>query len=235
MSAIQDRRVQAGLDQQFSALKRAVRSGSKVLGWKVGFGSHPAMAKLQISSPLIGNLLRENSLQSGAACRLVGWTKPVAEPEIAVYLNADLPPGSSEDVVARSVGALGPAIELADLVFAPEDPERILAENIYHRNVLLGPPDSSRAGARLDGLAGRLTVDGVAAAPVTDLEANTGRIISIVKHVADTLGTMKETLRKGQIVIAGSVIAPIFLAPQNREVLFEFSPTHQVRVRFEYQ
>ncbi|HWM83518.1 MAG TPA: fumarylacetoacetate hydrolase family protein [Pseudolabrys sp.] len=227
-----DPRVKAGLDRQFAEQRELTSSRSTLLGWKVGFGAPAAMEKLRIAAPLTGFLLAENKLPSGAVCDLKGWVKPVLEPEIAVHLGRDLAAGCSEDEARTAIAGLGAAIEMADLSFAPEDPERILAENIYQRHVVLGAVDRTRAGARLDGLTGRLLINGSETASTTDLEANTGKIVTIVKQVADTLGAMRETLRAGQVIIAGSVVPPVFVQPEHAEIAFRLDPLETLSVRF---
>jgi len=230
--AVQDPRIKAGLDRQFADWRAQIRAGRTALGWKVGFGAPDALTRLKIAAPLTGYLLAQNVLPSGATCDLTGWVKPLAEPEIAVHLARDLAAGRSEDEARAAIGALAPAIELADVTFAPNEPEDILAANIYQRHLILGTADASRAGARLDGMTGTLIVDGEEGTALADLEANTGRIVAIVKHIADTLGAMGETLRAGQIIIAGSVVPPLFVGPQHREVAFRLDPIGTVSVRF---
>jgi len=229
---VADPRIKAGLERQFAALRELTGARHTLLGWKVGFGAPAAMQKLRIAAPLTGFLLAENRLPSGAICALKGWVKPVLEPEIAVHLGRDLAAGASEDEARAAIAGLGAAIELADLSFAPEDPERILAENIYQRHVILGAVDRTRAGARLDGFVAHLLVDGQETASIADLEANTGRIVPIVKQVADTLGAMGETLRAGQVIIAGSVVPPVFVTPQHAEISFRLDPLDPLSVRF---
>lgn len=231
-AAAQDPRIAAGLARQMADWRAQIQAGRTALGWKVGFGAPDALARLKIAAPLTGYLLAHNVLPSGATCDLSGWTKPLAEPEIAVHLARDLPAGRSEDEARAAIGALAPAIELADVSFAPDEPEDILAANIYQRRLILGAPDASRAGARLDGMTGTLIVDGKAGTALADLEANTGRILAIVKHIADTLGSVGETLRAGEIIIAGSVVPPLFVTPQHREAAFRLDPLGTVSVRF---
>jgi 2-keto-4-pentenoate hydratase len=228
-----DGRISRGLATQLAERRRLVDAGGKPLGWKVGFGAPAAMAKLNISAPLTGFLMQENRLESGAACDLAGWVKPVAEPEIAIYLAQAVRPGSDEQAVRAAIGAIGPAIELADLAFAPEDVEKILAHNIYQRRVILGPADESRAGGRLEGLEGRVLLNGAPLAATTDLEANTGAIVDIVRQVADTLAACEEELHAGQIVIAGSVVPPVFVLPEHQEMSFALAPLGGVSVRFQ--
>lgn len=92
------------------------------------------------------------------------------------------------------MASLGPAIELADVNFPPDDVESILAGNIYNRHVILGQTDSSRAGCNLNGLIGRISYNTEELPSITDLQAFTGDMIDIVSHVAALLFTLGERL-----------------------------------------
>ena len=92
----------------------------------------------------------------------------------------------------------------------PTTSRAILAGNIYQRHVLLGPRDPARAGCTVDGLTGRVFRRGAEAARTSDPQANTGKLVDIVRHVADLLAAFGERLRAGEIIITGSVVAPLF-------------------------
>jgi hypothetical protein len=81
-----DERVAAGMRLQLAARAERLRAGDRPLGWKVGFGSAAAMARLGIDRALVGFLLRGNLLPDGAEVPLDGWAAPALEPEIAVHL-----------------------------------------------------------------------------------------------------------------------------------------------------
>lgn len=226
-----DPRVARGMAAQLAARRARLDAGETAIGWKVGFGAPAALQKFALTGPLIGFLTDRGLMASGDTATLAGWVKPVAEPEIAVHIGHDLAPGGDRATAAAAIAALGPAIELADLDSPPEAVEPILAGNIFHRHVILGPRDASRAGARLDGLVGHVVRRGAAVARVTDLEANTGALVDIVRHVADVLGACGERLRAGDFIIAGSVVPPILLEPDEREIAFRLEPIGDVTVR----
>jgi len=230
--ALADGRIARGMRAQLELRRRAIAHGARPIGWKVGFGAPAALMKLAIAAPLIGFMLDRNVAASGATVSLAGWVKPAAEPEIAVEMGVDLPGGGSRAAAADAIGAIGPAIELADVTFAPDDVETILGGNIFHRHVLLGPRDRGRKGGRIDGLHARVTRNGVAHADTRELEQNTGRLVDIVRHVADVLAAGGERLKAGDVIIAGSVIAPIFLGPEDRTLDYELDPIGAVAVRF---
>ncbi len=226
-----DPRIARGMQMQLSRRREHLARGEQPLGWKVGFGAPAAMEKLAIKAPLIGFLTDRALVASGATLSLANWKKPLAEPEIAVHMGSDLPADAGRDAARRAIKGIGPAIELADLDHPPDDVERILAGNIYQRNVILGPCDTSRAGCVLDGLTGRIQRNGTEAARTSDPQANTGDLIDIVRHVADVLAAFGEQLRAGQIIITGSIVPPLWVEA-GEEVRFRLDPIGSVSVRF---
>lgn len=207
-----DERVKRGMQAQLEARCNRVAAGERPLGWKVGFGAPAAMSALDIDKPLIGHLMRSGIMASGTEISYSEFTLPAIEPEIAVYLGADIAGGSDAATIEAAITALGPAIEIADVRFPPtEGVEKILAENIYQRGVVLGTVDEHRAGARLAGLTATIRRNGADVETPDDLESNTGRLLDVVAVVADTLAAMGEQLSAGQLIIMGSIVPPFML------------------------
>jgi len=227
-----DPRIARGMEAQLARRRTRLAAGDRSLGWKVGFGAPAAMEKFRIAAPLVGYLLKSGELASGATASLAGWTKPVAEPEIAVIIGHDLAPGGDRAAAAAAIAAIAPAIELADADLPFEDPEAILKGNIFQRHVVLGAPDASRAGGETSGLTGRIFRRGAEAAGTTDPQALTGNIIGIVRHVADLLGAFGERLAAGEIIITGSVVPPLLIEEDETDVAFDLDPVGAVSVAF---
>lgn len=226
-----DPRVARGTAAQLSRWHERLRAGEKALGWKVGFGAPAAMEQLKISAPLVGHLVDRARLEPGSMVSLAGWKKPAAEAEIAVYMGRDLPGGAGRDTAKQAISGLGPAIELADVEFPPEDVEAILKGNIYQRHVMLGSCDRTRAGCVLDGLTATVVRNGIEIARTSDPQAATGELIDIVRHVADLLTAFGERLRAGQVIITGSITPPLWVEP-GEELAFNLDPVGSVSVRF---
>jgi len=227
-----DPRIANGMRRQSALRTSRLQAGAKLIGWKVGFGAPAAMEKLRISGPLIGFLLDRALLPSPARVSVAGWTKPVAEPEIAVHIGRDVAGEADRDTARAAISALGPAIELADVDGPNDDVEAVLAGDIFQRHVVLGPADMSHAGARLDGLSGRVTRSGRTLDVPGDLEANTGRLVDIVRHVAAATAAFADGLRAGQFIIAGSIVPPLFVEA-GESVTFELHPIGAVSVAFD--
>jgi 2-keto-4-pentenoate hydratase len=227
-----DPRIARGMEAQLARRRARLAAGDRSRGWKVGFGAPAAMEKFRIAAPLVGYLLRSGELASGATASLAGWTKPVAEPEIAVVIGHDLAPGGDRAAAAAAIAAIAPAIELADADLPFEDPEAILKGNIFQRHVVLGTPDASRAGGKTSGLTGRIFRHGAEAARTTDPQALTGNIVGIVRHVADLLGAFGERLAAGEIIITGSVVPPLLIEADESDIAFDLDPVGTVSVAF---
>ena len=231
-ASLSDPRIAKGMRTQIDLRRKRTGAGAKQIGWKVGFGAPAAKEKLRIGMPLIGFLLDSALLPSGAAVSLKGWQKPVAEPEIAVHIGHDLPGGADRQSVRAAIAAIGPAIELADIDCPMDDVEAILSGDIFQRHIVLGPKDSAYAGARLDGLTGRVTRSGQDVPVPTDLETNIGEIVAIVQHVADVTDALGDGLRAGQFIICGSVTAPLFLDAGDSAVEWALDPIGAISARF---
>jgi 2-keto-4-pentenoate hydratase len=234
IAAWDDPRISRGMAAQFRRRRELLDSGHKPLGWKLAFGSPAALERLHINAPLVGFLTDRALVPSGSTLSLSGWTKPAAEPELAVHLGKDLPAGAGRDTAKAAIAAIGPAIELADVDHPSDDVEGTLACNIYQRHVILGPSDPARAGGILDGLAARVLRNGAEIANITGpqlLQNLTGELLDIVRHTADLLAAFRESLKAGQIVIAGSLIPPLWVAP-GEEIVFHLAPMGTISIRF---
>ena len=228
----EDARVRAGLTRQLAMRTRMLEAGVAAIGWKVGFGSPSALELMQIGAPLIGFLTDATLLESGAWVDVAGWQRGIVEFEVAVYLGEDLGPEASDQEARAAVSAVGPAIELADvdLAVGAASLEEILACDIFHKGVILGVPDEERAGLAIGGLIARVLIDGREVVRTADLQAITGAYSSIVTTVADTLAANGEVLRKGDVIITGSVVPPIPVS-EGTEFVFALDPFHPISVR----
>jgi len=232
MNPWDDPRIVRGMTSQLALRKERLAAGDRPLGWKVGFGALAILERFRIGGPLIGFLMQSARVEPGAAVSLAGWSKPVAEPEIAVHIGRDLPAAADGDTAAAAIAGISPAIELVDVHEPPEDPQRILSHNIYQRHVVLAASGPARAGGSAEGLTCRILRRGAEAACTSDPQANTGHWIDIVRHVANVLAAFGERLTVGEIIITGSVVPPLAIEPDEHNIAFAVDPVGAVAVRF---
>ena len=233
-AAWDDPRIARGMAEQLRRRRELLDSGHKPLGWKLAFGGPAAMERLHTNAPLVGFLLQDAIVPTGSTLAVAGWTKPAAEPEITVHLGKDLAAGADRETTKAAICGLGPAIEVADVDHPSEDVEGTLTCDIYQRHVILGRSDAARAGGLLDGLAARVLRNGAEFANITDprsLQDLTGELIDIVRHTANLLAVFGETLQAGEIIIAGSIIPPIWIVP-GEEIVFDLAPVDAISIRF---
>ncbi|HWY07760.1 MAG TPA: fumarylacetoacetate hydrolase family protein [Candidatus Acidoferrales bacterium] len=226
-----DPRIKKGMQQQFCWRRELLAAGKKPLGWKLAFGGPAALVRLRINAPLVGFLMADAVVPSGSTISLAGWKKSAAEPELTVYLGKDLSSGADRETTMDAIAGLGAAIELADVDHPPDDVEGTLARNIYQRHVILGGCDATRPGGNLSGLNARVFRSGAEIANTSDLQALTGELISTVGHVANLLAHFGETLRAGQIIIAGSITLPIWVQP-GETIGFHLEPLNPIFINF---
>jgi 2-keto-4-pentenoate hydratase len=226
-----DPRIASGMEQQLRWRHELLRSGKKALGWKLAFGGPAALQRLRINDPLVGFLMADAVLPTGSNVSLAGWKKPAAEPEISVYLGKDLPASADRKTTSEAIAGLGAAIELADVDHPSEDVEGTLVRNIYQRHLVLSGCDSAHAGGTLAGLRARIFRNAAELADTSDFEPLTGELLHIVGHVATLLSHFGETLRAGQIIIAGSITPPIWVQP-GETIGFHLQPLEPISVSF---
>jgi 2-keto-4-pentenoate hydratase len=229
---VADQRVANGMAAQMSMRRAQLSNGAHHLGWKVGFGSRAAMDRMSIVAPLFGFMTDRSLVKPGSTVTIAGWTRAILEPEVAVHLGSDVPADADEAEVKRAIAGLGPAVEIADLDPDIQDVEGILACDIFHRHVLLGPVDRSRAGGLITGIEARVFRDGekIAGGPgPADFPAES---VVILRALAAALEASGEALRAGDVVITGSLVPPVKVGAA-RAMRAEISPLGEIEVRFQ--
>lgn len=217
--------VRSGIEEMLARRSEVLATGARPIGWKLGFGAPTWLDRFGLTGPLVGFLTDATRYPSGATVSCEKWSNPVAEPEIAVHIGEVVDPNHAEEAIA----ALGPAIELADVHSPLENIEEMLAGNIFHRALMLGEADPTRAGGLVTGLRARVRCDGAEVANTTDLEVLTGGLAAILGHAAALLASAGEAIRPGEVVIMGSVIPPLPVKP-GQQVSFELTPISAVSV-----
>ena len=213
-----DERITRGMEHQLADLRRKLDRDERPLGYKLGFGTEAAMKNLGTDAPLVGHLVVANRLESGAVVDISNWGNPKLEPEIVARAGEQ-----------GEITAIGAAIELVDLDTSISDPQAILEANIFQRHVLLGPVSEGAdpAEAKLTVL-----VDGEEVATADDVTAATGDLDGLVKHVAKTLKAAGAELQRGDMVICGSIVPALDIAP-GATVEVRLPPLGSLVVNFE--
>lgn len=219
-----------GVEGMLARRRSHEESGDRPIGWKAAFGSPANLERFDLAGPVVGFLTEQSILTPPVD--LAGWTAPVAEPELAVYLDVDLPSGAGAAQASAAIGAVGPAIELADIDTPLDDLESVLARNIFHKGVVFGEVDPDRRGADLAGLAASISHNGAEVARTGDLTALTGSIGDVISHLGAHLAGHSMAMRAGDVVICGSVVPPISITSGDR-IEFHLRPFEPVVIELD--
>jgi 2-keto-4-pentenoate hydratase len=191
--------------------ERAIAQGARRVGWKAGFGTSAALAKLGTTAPLAGFLTDATQLRDGATFSVDGLANPRLEPEVAVRLGAPIGPDATPGEVLDAVEAVAPAIEIVDLGVA-DDVEEVVAANIFHRAFLVGP---FRAATAFADTRVSVQVNGEELHANVDPTTLLGRLEDILAGMAWQLALAapaEDGFSAGDTVITGSVVTALELA-----------------------
>jgi 2-keto-4-pentenoate hydratase len=192
----------------------ALTGGAVPVGWKIGFNTPAIQEHFGLTEAVVGYMTDTGVSPDGAAVSLTGWGVPAIEVEVAIRVGDD-----------GAVAGLAPALELVDLDISFDDIEPVLAGNICHRGVIFGdevPGVDPWAMIATVTKAGDVVTEGVLVEdPATTL-----------LFVRSYLAAYGAALQPGDRIIAGSVVAPVAVAPGD-ELDVSFGPLGRLSVRFD--
>jgi 2-keto-4-pentenoate hydratase len=206
--------VSRGMRAMLAGRDAALAAGAVPVGWKIGFNTPSSQEPFGLSDAVVGYMTDTGVSADGATVSLAGWAAPALEVEVAVRVGDD-----------GAVAGLAPALELVDLDISFDDIELVLAANICHRGVIFGDEVPG-----VDPWAMVATVtklgDVVAEGALVDDPAAT------LLFVRSYLAAHGAALRPGDRIIAGSVVAPVAVAPGD-ELDVSFGSLGRLSVRFD--
>lgn len=196
-------------------------SGQQVAGWKIAASSLAGQRHLNVDGPLAGPLLANRLAGTGSTFDLCGNRMRLAEAEFAFRMAAPLPPRASPytvDEVRAATASLHPAIELPDsryedvtIVGAPQ----LIAEAACAWWAMVGEPAVTDWPAiDLDAHAVSVFKDGRLVAEGRG--GNVGGPLRALTWIANELAAYAGGLRAGDLVITGTCVEPVPIAPGQR-------------------
>jgi 2-keto-4-pentenoate hydratase len=194
-------------------------SGHAVAGWKIAATSVAGQKHIKVDGPLAGRLLAHTQKRPGGRVPLAGNVMNVAEGEFAFRMAGDLPSRStpySVDDVLSAVGALHLAIEVPNSryrEFAKVGTAQLIADTACACWFLLGPEsDASWRDTDLSqhGVVayrnGQVAGEGSGANVLGDPRV-------ALAWIANELCTFADGLRAGEVVMTGTCLVPVAVAP----------------------
>jgi 2-keto-4-pentenoate hydratase len=199
------------IQDAFVAL-RAEKLGA-VVGYKIALTSAEMRRFVGVDSPQAGMMFESTLKRSPARVRAADYVRLIIEFEIAVQIAEDLPAADKpfyRERVARSVGAVMPALEIADDRNADyqqlaKHPLELIADNCWNEGAVLGAPVTDWQAIDLAAVRGVATINGNKVGEGKGADAM-GHPLDAVAWLADHLASEGRGLLRGDVVITGSIV-----------------------------
>src|SRR5277367_3502572 len=205
--------------EQFEAIE-APRRG-EVVGYKIGLTT-PIMQKLcGVDEPCYGAMFQSEIRHSPAELRVDDYCRVGIETEIAMRLGADLPEGGGRARVEAAVESCMAAIEvLEDLChdYKRLSARAMVAGNVWNAGCVLGAPVADWRKLDLAMATSRLTINGteIGSGKGSDVMGNP---LNALSWLADKLAADGRPLKRGMVVMTGSMVPIQFPNPGDHAVV----------------
>lgn len=196
---------------QLAMVQHRLDAGERVIGKKIGVTSRVVMDMLNVRQPDFGHLLSGMVYGDGAAIAADTLIAPKAEGEIAFVLKEDLEgPGVTNADVLRATAYVLPCFEIVDSRIRDWKIriQDTVADNASSGVFVLGDAavdprglDLSTVGMTLE-KNGEIVATGAGAAAL-------GHPANAVAWLANTLGRLGMGLKKGEVILSGSLAAMV--------------------------
>lgn len=209
-----------------------------IVGYKIAVTTPVMQELMRIDQPCAGAIFSTMVHQSPAVLRHDDFGRIAVECEIAVRLGADLPergrPYTSDDVVA-AVEACLPSIELIE-DHACHDYKQVgarglIANNAWNAGCVLGPAVTAWRALNLAEITGTLAINGHEIGRGHGGDVMNGHPFHSLAWVANTVAARGRPLRRGMIVLTGSVVSTQYPKPGDT-VTVTFSGLGEASARF---
>jgi 2-keto-4-pentenoate hydratase len=199
------------IQDAFVAL-RAKQRGA-IVGYKIALASAAMRRFVGVEHPQAGIIFESTVQRTPGAVHASDYLRLIVEFEIAVQVAEDLPAADapfSLERVAKAMGAVMPALELADDRNADyselrRHPFELIADNTWNEGVVLGYPVSDWHDFDLASLRGRATINGQPVGEGVGGDAM-GHPFNSVAWIANHLAAHGRGLLRSDVVITGSII-----------------------------
>ena len=189
-----------------------------IAGYKIAITT-PVMQQLcGLDEPCWGAIFAAEVYEAPATLKAAQFCRLGIETEIAMRLGEDAPGGEDRERIARRVEACIPAIELIEDLgydYKRIEAPAIVAGNSWNAGIVLGQPVAEWRRIDLAQAEGILRINGS--------EAGRGKGGDVMGHplnalawLADKLAAAGTPLRRGMVVMTGSIVATKWPAPGDR-------------------
>jgi 2-keto-4-pentenoate hydratase len=197
------------IQDKYVPLLRAAHG--EAVGYKVGLTSKAMQTFCGIDHPIAGVVLASRVHQSGTSVRRADYGRLGLEFEIAVRMKSDMPASANTPAaVASFVDGVAAAIEIVDdraADYGNLDVKSLVADNSWNAGIVLAPFVAN--WPELEPLLGKATQNGAPAGEGYGRDI-LGHPFNSVAWLNAQLASRGGGLRKGDIVMTGSVMKTVF-------------------------
>jgi 2-keto-4-pentenoate hydratase len=197
------------IQDKYVPLLRAVHG--EAVGYKVGLTSKAMQSFVGVDHPIAGVVLTKRAFQSGASVRRADYGRIGLEFEIAVRMKSDMPASATTpSAVAGFVDGVAAAIEIVDdraADYGNLDIKTLVADNSWNAGIVLAPFVAN--WPELEPVLGKATQNGAPAGEGYGRDI-LGHPFNSVAWLNAQLVSRGGALRKGDIVMTGSVMKTVF-------------------------
>ncbi len=195
-----------------------------IAGYKIGLTT-PVMQKLcGVDEPCYGAIFAREVHHRRAKLAASDYCRLGVETEIAFRLGADLPRGGAPGEIAPAVESCTAAIELIEDLhynYKRLDAAATVAGNVWNAGVVLGAPVTDWRNRDLARATARLSINGQEIGSGNGGDVM-GHPLNALAWLADKLAVAGTPLRRGMIVMTGSMV-PIQYPVAGDRVVIEVS------------
>jgi 2-oxo-3-hexenedioate decarboxylase/2-keto-4-pentenoate hydratase len=207
--------------------------GGPRIGWKIGCTSAVMQTYLGIPHPCAGGVFARGVHDGNAVLRHRDYVRVGVECEIAVRLGRDVE-AFDDASLADAIEAYMPAIEIVDDRYADWrslGAPTLIADDFFAAGCVLGAPVPVAQAPDLLAVTGRAILNGAEVARGSGADV-LGHPHHALAWLARHLAGQGRNLRKGDIVLTGSLVQTLWLNPGDA-VVMDLSGLGEVSVRFE--
>jgi 2-keto-4-pentenoate hydratase len=188
-----------------------------IVGRKIAVTTKVMQQLMGIDHPCGGNIFSSRVHTSPATIKKADFVNVRIECELAVRLGHDLPKQAqpyTRESARAAVGEIMAAFELIEDRHADYKSSKalsLIADNAWNGGIVIGAPTVPPAGSDLDGIRGTLKRDGK-----EELVGKTDDPMGALAWVANLAVSRGRPMTRGMVVITGSLIVTVDVAPGER-------------------
>jgi 2-keto-4-pentenoate hydratase len=209
-----------------------------IAGYKIAITTPVMQQLMAIDQSIAGAIFAKMVHRSPATLRHDDYGRVAVECEIAVRLGADLPAREkpyTRDDVATAVEACLPAIELIEdhgcNAYKEVGSRGLIANNAWNAGAVLGPAVTEWRKLDLAAMTGAMSINGSEIGRGRGGDVMNGHPFHALAWVANTVAARGRPLRRGMIVLTGSVVSTQWPKPGDT-VSVSFAGLGEASARF---